>query len=166
MPAKPADEVDRIVEAWGHERPDLDVAPLHILSRVLRLARHLDLTRGSAFAARGLEGWGFEVLSALRRAGAPYQLSPGQLVAQTLVTSGTMTNRVDRLAARGLVSRGPDPSDRRGVKVTLTTAGRAVVDAAMADLLDRERILLNQLPPLERDSLAELLRRLLSPFEL
>jgi DNA-binding MarR family transcriptional regulator len=166
MPAKPADEVDRIVEAWRHERPDLDVAPLHILSRVLRLARHLDLTRGSAFAARELEGWGFEVLSALRRAGAPYQLSPGQLVAQTLVTSGTMTNRVDRLAARGLVSRGPDPSDRRGVKVTLTTAGRAVVDAAMADLLDRERILLNELRPAERDHLAELLRRLLSAFEL
>jgi DNA-binding MarR family transcriptional regulator len=166
MSATPADEVDHIVEAWRRERPDLDVEPLHILSRVLRLARHLDLARGSAFAKHGLEGWGFDVLSALRRAGAPYELSPGQLVAQTLVTSGTMTNRVDRLAARGLVGRGPDPSDRRGVKVTLTTAGRAVVDAAMADLLDRERILLSELPPSERDQLSELLRRLLSPFEL
>src|ERR1035437_2536080 len=165
MSAVPTDEVDRIVEAWQRERPDLDVAPLTILSRLLRLARHLDLARGSAFAEHDLEGWGFDVLSALRREGAPYELSPGQLVAQTLVTSGTMTNRVDRLAARGLVSRGPDPSDRRGVKVTLTTAGRAVVDAAMADLLDRERILLNQLPPSERDHLAELLRQLLSPFE-
>ena len=166
MSATPADEVDHIVEAWRRERPDLDVEPLHILSRVLRLARHLDRARGSAFAKHGLEGWGFDVLSALRRAGAPYELSPGQLVAQTLVTSGTMTNRVDRLAARGLVGRGPDPSDRRGVKVTLTTAGRAVVDAAMADLLDRERILLSELPPSERDQLSELLRRLLSPFEL
>jgi DNA-binding MarR family transcriptional regulator len=165
MPATPTDEVDRIVEAWQRERPDLDVAPLTILSRVLRLARHLDLARGSAFAEHGLEGWGFDVLSALRREGSPYELSPGQLVAQTLVTSGTMTNRVDRLAARGLVCRGPDPSDRRGVKVRLTTAGRTVVDSAMADLLDRERILLNQLPPSERDHLAELLRRLLSPFE-
>jgi DNA-binding MarR family transcriptional regulator len=165
MPAAPADEVDRIVEAWQRERPDLDVAPLTILSRVLRLARHLDLARGSAFAEHDLEGWGFDVLSALRREGAPYELSPGQLVARTLVTSGTMTNRVDRLAARGLVSRGPDPSDRRGVKVTLTAAGRTVVDAAMADLLDRERILLNQLPPTERGHLAELLRQLLSPFE-
>jgi DNA-binding MarR family transcriptional regulator len=165
MPATPIDEVDRIVDAWQRERPDLDVAPLTILSRVLRLARHLDLARGAAFAEHDLEGWGFDVLSALRREGAPYELSPGQLVAQTLVTSGTMTNRVDRLAARGLVSRGPDPSDRRGVKVSLTPAGRAVVDAAMADLLDRERILLNQLPPSERDHLAELLRRLLSPFE-
>jgi len=153
MPATPADEVDRVVDAWRRERPDLDVAPLHILSRVLRIARHLDLARGSAFAEHDLEGWGFEVLSALRRAGAPYELSPGQLVAQTLVTSGTMTNRVDRLAARGLVERGPDPSDRRGVKVTLTATGRAAVDAALADLLDRERMLLSQLPPAERDQL-------------
>jgi DNA-binding MarR family transcriptional regulator len=166
MSVVPADEVDRIVDAWQRERPDLDVGPLHVLSRVLRLARHLDLTRGSAFAKHGLEGWGFDVLSALRRAGAPYQLSPGQLVAQMLVTSGTMTNRVDRLAARGLVERGPDPTDRRGVKVTLTALGREVVDAAMADLLDRERILLNELPPDEREHLAELLRRLLTPFEL
>jgi len=165
MSDAPADEVDRIVDAWQRERPDLDVAPLAILSRVLRLARHLDLARGSAFAEHDLEGWGFDVLSALRREGAPYQLSPGQLVAQTLVTSGTMTNRVDRLVARGLVSRGPDPRDRRGVKVTLTTAGRAVVDSAMADLLDRERILLNQLSPSEQGHLAELLRQLLSPFE-
>jgi DNA-binding MarR family transcriptional regulator len=165
MSATPSDEVDRIVEAWRRERPDLDVAPLTILSRVLRLARHLDLARGSAFAEHDLEGWGFDVLSALRREGPPYELCPGQLVAQTLVTSGTMTNRVDRLAARGLVSRGPDPSDRRGVKVRLTTAGRVVVDAAMADLLDRERILLNELPPSEREHLGELLRRLLSPFE-
>jgi len=165
MSAAPTDEVDRIVEAWQRERPDLDVTPLAILSRVLRLARHLDLARRSAFAEHDLEGWGFDVLSALRRAGPPYELSPGQLVAQTLVTSGTMTNRVDRLAAHCLVSRGPDPSDRRGVKVRLTTTGRAVVDAALADLLDRERILLNQLPPPERNHLAELLRQLLSPFE-
>jgi len=166
MPATPADEVDRIVEAWQRERPDLDVEPLHILSRVLRLARHLDITRGSTFAAHGLEGWGFEVLSALRRAGPPYALSPGQLIAQTMVTSGTMTNRVSRLVARGLVDRGPDPTDRRGVTVTLTTAGRAVVDEAMADLLDRQRLLLTQLPPTDRDHLAELLRRLLAPFDL
>jgi len=166
MSAAPTDEVDRIVEAWQRERPDLDVAPLAVLSRVLRLARHLHLARGSAFAEHDLEGWGFDVLSALRREGPPYELSPGQLVAQTLVTSGTMTNRVDRLTARGLVDRGPDPSDRRGVKVRLTTAGHAAVDATLADLLDRERILLNQLPPPERDQLAELLRRLLSPFEL
>jgi DNA-binding MarR family transcriptional regulator len=165
MPATPADDVDRIVDAWRRERPDLDVEPMHILSRVSRLARHFDRDRGSAFAEHGLEGWEFDVLSALRRAGAPYELSPGQLVTQTLVTSGTMTNRVDRLTARGLVARSPDPSDRRGVKVTLTAQGRAVVDAAMADLLVRERLLLERLPRSEQDHLTDFLRRLLSPFE-
>jgi len=165
MSATPADEVDRIVDAWARERPDLDVSPLHVLSRVSRLARHLDLARGSAFAEHQLEGWEFDVLSALRRAGEPYQLSPGALVQQTLVTSGTMTNRVDRLERRGLVRRSPDPSDRRGVIVALTPAGRTVVDAAMADLLHRERDLLAELPQGERDDLAGFLRRLLAPFE-
>jgi DNA-binding MarR family transcriptional regulator len=165
MSATPADEVDRIVDAWARERPDLDVSPLHVLSRVSRLARHLDLARGSAFAEHDLEGWEFDVLSALRRAGEPYQLSPGSLVQQTLVTSGTMTNRVDRLERRGLVRRSPDPSDRRGVIVALTPAGRTVVDAAMADLLQRERELLAELPQGERDDLAAFLRRLLAPFE-
>src|SRR5438270_11712156 len=93
------DEVDRLVAAWRRERPDLDVQPLEVLSRVTRLARHLDRARRTAFAEHGLEPWEFDVLSALRRAGAPYQLSPGQLLTQTLVTSGTMTNRIDRLAA-------------------------------------------------------------------
>jgi len=165
MSTTPADDVDRIVQAWHRERPDLDVAPLHVLSRVSRLARHLDLARGAAFAEHGLEGWEFDVLSALRRAGAPYELSPGQLVAQTLVTSGTMTNRVDRLERRDLVGRSPDPNDRRGVIVSLTPAGRDVVDSAMADLLDRERLILAGLGEGEQASLADALRRLLAPFE-
>jgi DNA-binding MarR family transcriptional regulator len=159
------DEVDRIVEAWQRERGDLEVTPLHVLSRVSRLARHLDLARGSAFALHGLEGWEFDVLSALRRAGAPYELSPGQLVKQMLVTSGTMTNRVDRLERRNLVHRKPRPGDRRGVIVRLTEEGRQVVDNAMADLLDREHELLAELPDGDRQQLADLLRRLLLPFE-
>jgi DNA-binding MarR family transcriptional regulator len=161
----PADEVDRIVAAWDRERPDLDASPLQVLSRISRLARHLDLARGAAFAQRGLELWEFDVLSALRRSGAPYQLSPGQLVTQTLVTSGTMTNRVDRLAARGFVSRSPDPSDRRGVIVTLTDTGREAVDGALADLLRRERDLLARLSESEREGLSTLLRTLLEPFD-
>lgn len=108
------DEVDRLVAAWRRERPDLDVEPLEVLSRVSRLARHLDRARRLAFSEHGLEPWEFDVLTSLRRAGAPYQLSPGQLLTQTLVTSGTMTNRIDRLAKKGLVERLPDPSDRRG----------------------------------------------------
>lgn len=159
------DDVDRIVSAWRRERPDLDVTPLEILSRISRLARRLDRARGTAFAERGLETWEFDVLSALRRAGAPYELSPGQLVLETLVTSGTMTNRVDRLTVRGLVARNPSPTDRRGVLVRLTPAGLATVDAALGDLLDRERALLSQLPADEQAALAAHLRRLLHPFE-
>jgi len=159
------DEVDRIVEAWRRERPDLDVAPLSVLSRVTRLARHLDLARRNAFARHQLEVWEFDVLSALRRAGEPYQLSPGTLVAQTLVTSGTMTNRIDRLAARGLVERRPAPGDRRGVLVHLTGEGRARVDAAMEDLLRVEHELLAGLADDDRRRLADLLRVLVAPFE-
>ena len=160
-----ADDVDRIVSAWRRERPDLDVSPLEVLSRVSRLARRLDLARGTAFAEHGLDGWEFDVLSALRRAGTPYELSPGQLVTETLATSGTMTNRVDRLAARGFVERRPDPSDRRGVIVQLTSTGMAVVDAALADLLAHEHALLADLRGDEREDLSGFLRRLLRPFE-
>jgi DNA-binding MarR family transcriptional regulator len=159
------DEVDRLVEAWHAERPDLDVRPLHVLSRVSRLARHLDRARRAVFVAHELEPWEFDVLTALRRAGAPYQLSPGRLLRATLVTSGTMTNRIDRLAAAGLVERHPDPADKRGVQVRLTGAGQRRVDAAFADLLAREHAILEALSPAERDALADLLRTLLIPFD-
>jgi DNA-binding MarR family transcriptional regulator len=159
------DEVDRLVAAWHKERPDLDIEPLHVLSRVSRLARHLDRARRSVFAAHDLESWEFDVLTALRRAGDPYQLSPGQLLRATLVTSGTMTNRIDRLEAAGLVGRHPDPQDKRGVQVRLTEAGSARVDAAFADLLERERRLLAGLSGVDRDHLAGLLRTLLAPFD-
>ena len=159
------DEVDDLVAAWRSQRPDLDVAPLQVLSRVSRLARHLDIARRGAFAAHGLESWEFDVLSALRRAGPPFQLTPGALLRATLVTSGTMTNRIDRLAAAGFVSREPDPRDRRGVLVTLSARGEEAVDAAFTDLLERERVLLAGLDEHQRDLLAGLLRTLLVPFD-
>ena len=165
-PAAPLrDEVDDLIAAWRQQRPDLDVAPLQVLSRVSRLARHLDIARRGAFAAHGLESWEFDVLSALRRAGPPFQLTPGALLRATLVTSGTMTNRIDRLASADLVYREPDPSDRRGVLVTLSERGRSVVDAALTDLLDRERALLAGLSDDQRPVLADLLRTLLVPFD-
>ena len=101
------DEVDQLVEEWHAQRPDLDVAPLQVLSRIWRLARHLDRARATAFAVHGLEPWEFDVLSSLRRQGPPYRLSPGNLLRATMVTSGTMTNRIDRLEASGLVRRAP-----------------------------------------------------------
>jgi DNA-binding MarR family transcriptional regulator len=160
-----SDEVDDIVLGWQAERPDLDVTPLQVLSRVSRLARHLDRARRAAFAAHGLETWEFDVLTALRRQGRPYQLSPGALLRATLVTSGTMTNRIDRLAEAGLVSRHRDPQDKRGVLVQLTASGLRTVDAALSDLLERERALLNGLDSDQQDELAGLLRILLAPFD-
>jgi DNA-binding MarR family transcriptional regulator len=166
MPAPPLrDEVDDLIAGWRSQRPDLDVTPLHVLSRVSRLSKHLDRARRGAFAAHALEQWEFDVLSALRRQGPPFQLTPGALIRATLVTSGTMTNRIDRLAGAGLVARHPDPADKRGVLVTLTTRGQGVADAALADLLHRERELLMALDQTSRAQLADLLRMLLVPFD-
>lgn len=159
------DEVDRLVRGWRRARPDVDVSPLEVLSRVSRLGRHLDRQRAAVFARHDLEIWSFDVLSALRRAGAPHHLSPGQLLAQTLVTSGTMTNRLDHLERRGLVRRRPDPADARSVRVQLTPAGRRRVDAALVDLVEREHAILAALDDGERRSLAGLLRRVVAPFD-
>ncbi len=155
-----ADEVDQITAAWRRELPEIDVAPLQVLSRITRLARRLDRERREAFTAHGIGTWEFDVLSALRRAGAPYSMSAGQLGAATAVTSGTMTNRIDRLAERALVRREPDPADRRGVRVVLTDGGRRVVDDAFADLMARERVLLAHLGVDDAAALAGLLRLL------
>jgi DNA-binding MarR family transcriptional regulator len=155
------DEVDELVEAWRRERADLDLTPVEVFSRIGRLARRLDLARRTAFADHDIESWEFDVLAALRRAGGDYELSPGRLLKETLVTSGTMTNRVDRLAARGFVERLPDPHDRRGVLVRLTPEGRAAVDGAFEALLGAERELLTDLPPKDHKQLAALLRTLM-----
>src|SRR4051794_13452840 len=159
-----ADEVDALVDAWRRERADLDLAPVEVFSRISRLSRLLDRARREAFTAHAIEPWEFDVLAALRRAGKPYRLSPGQLLRETMVTSGTMTNRIDRLGARSLVERSPDPNDRRGVLVGLTTAGKRAVDGAFESLPDSERDLLAELSAAERRDLAGLLKRLMSPL--
>lgn len=163
MPAH--DEVDRIVEAWSRERPDLDFTPLQVLSRVGRLARHLERSRRTAFAASDLELWEFDVLAALRRAGAPYQLSPKALLQQTLVSSGTMTNRIDRLVDRALVDRRTDPNDGRGVHVVMTERGRERVDTAISQLLRAESELLEGLSTGDQERLSGLLRKLSLDFD-
>ena len=157
------DEVDRLVAAWKRERPDLDLSPLLVLSRITRIARHLDIARRDAFG--DLENWGFDVLAALRRAGSPYQLSPGALMQETMVTSGTITNRLDRLEELELITRQPDPNDGRGSLVTLTKSGIRAVDSAMEDLLKNERLLLKDLSSKDREQLAALLSTLVSEFD-
>jgi len=157
------DEVDRLIAAWKRERPDLDLSPLAVLSRITRISRHLDIARRDAFA--DLETWGFDVLAALRRAGAPHQLSPGQLMQETMVTSGTMTNRLDRLEELQLITREQDPDDGRGSLVTLTKSGVRAVDAALEGLLENERELLGTLTAKDREQLADLLSKLVTEFD-
>src|SRR5205085_9274315 len=156
--------VERLVGGRLRVRPGVDGSPLGVLSRVARLARHLDRQRSLVFARHDLETWTFDVLSALRRADGQ-QLSPGQLLAQTLVTSGTMTNRIDRLEERGLVRRRADPADARSVRVQLTADGRRRVDGALQDLVAREDAILGTLDSAERAALAGLLRRVVAPFD-
>ena len=157
------DEVDRLIADWKRERPDLDFSPLQVLSRITRIARHLDIARRDAFA--DLETWGFDVLAALRRSGAPYQLTPGQLLQETMVTSGTMTNRLDHLEELNLITREPDPRDGRGSLVTLTKSGMRAVDRAMEDLLQQEGVFLESLSEADRMKLAALLAIIAAPFD-
>jgi DNA-binding MarR family transcriptional regulator len=160
-----SDEVDRIVAAWSRERPELEFGPLQVLSRVDRLSKHLDRARRAAFARSDLDSWEFDVLAALRRAGSPYRLSPKALLQQTLVSSGTMTNRIDRLVERELVERRGDPNDGRGILVEMTTLGLDTVDAAITHLLHAESELLSRLSAADEDRLAALLRKLSLGFD-
>jgi DNA-binding MarR family transcriptional regulator len=156
------DEVDAIADAWLAERPDLDLAPIQVLSRISRIAQLLDERRSQAFAEHGLAAHEFDVLAALRRSGRPYEQTPGQLIEATHVTSGTMTNRLDRLAGRQLIVRRAHPADGRQVIIRLTSAGRRRVDAAFEALLASEEALLAGLSTGQRSTLAAGLRRLLS----
>jgi DNA-binding MarR family transcriptional regulator len=156
------DEVDTIASAWQSERPDLDLAPIQVLSRISRIAQLLDDRRSQAFAEHGLAAHEFDVLAALRRCGAPYEQTPGQLIEATHVTSGTMTNRLDRLAGRRLIVRKAHPADGRQVIIRLTSAGRRQVDAAFEALLASEEALLAGLSAGQRRGLVTGLRRLLS----
>jgi len=158
----PRDEVDVIVAAWQRERPDLDVAPLEVLSRLDRLAGVLGERRAAILARHGLRRHEFDVLAVLRRAGRPFELTAGELSAGTYVTSGTMTSRLDGLTERGLVTRAADREDGRLVRVALTVAGRRIIDAAFEELVEAERELLGPLSADARAALAGTLRVLLA----
>ena len=156
-----ADAVDQILEQWGRERPDLDCSPMGIIGRITQLQREVYLAQRATFARHGLDAPSFDVLAALRRAGEPYQLTPTALMRTALVTSGAITQRLDRLAEKGLMTRERSVDDGRAVVVTLTAAGRAALDAALPDHLETERQLLEGLPVGDREQLAALLRQLL-----
>jgi DNA-binding MarR family transcriptional regulator len=151
--------MDLILEQWARERPDLDCSPMGVIGRISQVQREVFLAQRATFARHGLDAPSFDVLAALRRAGAPYQLTPTALMRTALVTSGAITQRLDRLAEKGLITRGRSEVDGRAVVVTLTDGGRRALDAALPDHLETERRMLAGLSAEERDQLAGLLRR-------
>jgi DNA-binding MarR family transcriptional regulator len=160
-----ADHIDEIVAQWHRERPDLDTAPLATLGRLFRVAQLADPLLSTPLRELGLQpGW-FDLLAALRRAGAPYQLNPTDLMRTTMLSSGGMTKRLDRLADAGLIERSPDPRDRRGTLVRLTSKGRAVIDRAIGLHIQNEAQLLDVLTTSERQALNRSLRKLLVALE-
>lgn len=159
------DLVDRILEQWRRERPDLDTSPMSVIARISRLSRILERRIALVLAEHGLNESQFGVLAALRRAGPPYCLSPTALYGSLLISSGAMTNRLDRLTAAELVRRIPDPNDRRSTLVQLTPKGLRVIEEAVAAHTENEQRLLGPLGASERRALAEHLRTLLSEYE-
>ena len=153
------DAMDVILEQWARERPDLDCSPMGVIGRISQLQREVFLAQRATFARHGLDAASFDVLAALRRAGEPYQLTPTALMRTALVTSGAITQRLDRREEKRLITRGRSDADGRAVVVTLTDEGRAAVETALPDHLETERGMLAALSEDERAQLAGLLRR-------
>ena len=156
------DDVDRIVAQWAQERPELQTEAMAVFGRVYRIARLVGDRQEAVYATFGITRGDFDVLATLRRSGEPFRLAPKELTTSLMLTSGGMTGRLDRLERRGLVTRAPDPADRRGLTITLTAEGRALVDEAVTAGLDAQREVLEQLPEQSRDQLSTLLRELLA----
>lgn len=155
------DHVDQILAQWRRERPDADVSPMGVVGRVKRLARLFERATSDNLARHGLEPHEFDVLASLRRAGSPYRLPAGHLGRALMITSGTVTNRIDRLETAELVRRTDDPDDRRGVLIELTPKGLRRVDSVLEHHLETERQLIATLKKEQQRQLADLLRRLL-----
>lgn len=159
------DHVDRILKQWNRERPDLDVNPMGLLGRLGRLHTYLVREIEAVLAQHGLNRASFDVLATLRRAGTPFQLSPGDLLAATMVTSGTMTNRIDQLEKQGLVERIPNPQDGRSVLIGLTEQGLTLVDRAVTDHVANQHRLTSSLSAEEFEALNALLGQYLASVE-
>lgn len=159
------DRVAQIQQQWRDERPDLDVSPQGVIGRLHRLAGHLTGELNVVYARHGLSEGEFDVLATLRRSGGSYELAPGELAAQTMVTTGGLTKRIDRLESAGLVTRRRDDSDGRARVVALTKAGKRVIEAAFTEHMRNERRLLDQLSPRQAQQLEDLLATWLTAYE-
>jgi DNA-binding MarR family transcriptional regulator len=159
------DFVDDVLDAWQRERPDLDHSPVGVVGRLSRAARLVEAAIRDNFARHDLDRASYDVLATLRRAGPPYERTPGDLLRSSMVTSGAVTQRLDRLEQRGLVARRRSGHDGRSVVVRLTTAGLAAVEDVLPSHLATERDVLAPLDAQEQAQLADLLRRLLAAHE-
>lgn len=153
------DHVDEILRQWATERPDLDSSPVAVIGRLHRVADHLRGELVAAYSRFGLSESEFDIMVTLRRSGRPFALTPGELGDQTMVTSGTITKRCDRLVELGLVTRAPSPEDGRSRIISLTAAGKDLTDTAYAAHLTNEERLLEGLSARDRDLLASLLKK-------
>lgn len=156
------DAVDRVLTQWAKERPDLDVSPMAVIGRISRAEAILDRRIAAILAEYDLLPGEFDLLAALRRAGAPHRLTVGEMLTSTMVTSGAITNRLNRLVAKDFVTRETDPGNRRSVLVTLTARGLATVNGALVSHVENERTLLASLSADEQVQMSGLLRKLLS----
>lgn len=154
-----------ILDAWHDEEPGLDFSPVAVFGRITRIDRYLATALRGVYRRHRIDPGEYDVLAALRRSGPRYRLTPTELYRSVLVTSATMTERLDRLQRRGLITRRPAARDRRSIHVELTPSGRALIDQAHTDLLSTEAAMLNDLPPGDRTDLADLLARLAATLE-
>lgn len=155
------DAVDSFLAQWQRERPEMDATPMGVVGRLSRASSLVEHDISEYFVAQGMEPWEFDVLATLRRSGAPYTLTPKRLVARTMVGSAAMTNRVDRLVAKQLVTRETDPNNRRSVLITLTATGHELVERVVDGHVANAARLVADLEPVERMELNRLLRKLL-----
>lgn len=154
------DHVAAVLEQWGRERPDVDVSPMAVIGRLSRVARRIEVRLGENFAAQGIDAATFDVLATLRRSGAPYTLSPKDLVETSMVTSSAIAQRLNKLEAEGLIERALNQRDGRGKLVHLTDKGRSVVDSVLPTHMAVEQEFLQALSPEQQDTLADLLTAL------
>lgn len=160
-----SDLIDTLMTQWNRERPDLDPQPMAVVGRILRAAAILERRVNEALKPFGLAMWAFDVLVTLRRHGAPYSMTPGELTESTMLSSGAMTNRIDRLEGLGLVERSPAPNDRRSFQITLTEKGKAAADEAIAARFDEAADAVKGLSNRDQKQLSDLLRKLLNHLD-
>jgi DNA-binding MarR family transcriptional regulator len=159
------DGIDRVEQAWRRERPDIDVSSVGIVSRIWRVSRHLERERKERLAELGTDRVTLDVLAMLRRSGPPYRRTAGELTHSSLITSGGVSQRLDKLERAGMITRHIHPEDRRRIDVQLTPEGMRLVDSVLADLMEHESKLLEELSDADKDDLRRTLKRLLARFE-